>query len=170
MGAYCQALTSAPMSAAEFIQHVTKHQGGCWTWNRARIGKDGYGVCRGKGAHRVSYVLFKGPIPRGQLVRHKCDNPPCVNPDHLELGTARENAIDASVRRKLPSLAFRVRTADGATIQRKGSCTDRQGFAVYLIGLLGDHPAGDSNLKTAYLAFLDECEKALAEKRNGRPR
>jgi len=48
----------------------------------------------GKFAHRISYRLFKGEIPEGKCVRHKCDVRHCVNPDHLEIGTKKENNQD----------------------------------------------------------------------------
>ena len=86
-------------------------ESGCWEW-QGYIRKDGYGECdprflgledfgaeRTNGqwralVHRVFYTIHVGPIPDGLIVRHKCDNPPCVNPDHLELGTRTDNAQD----------------------------------------------------------------------------
>lgn len=49
-------------------------------------------------AHRVAYELKHGKIPAGMIVRHKCDNPPCCNPDHLELGNNQENSNDMKER------------------------------------------------------------------------
>lgn len=49
-------------------------------------------------SHRYSYIANHGPIPPGMLVRHKCDNPPCVRPDHLEIGTHADNSRDMMVR------------------------------------------------------------------------
>lgn len=69
----------------------------CWIWVRAKDG-DGYGLINFAGkkrrAHRVSYTIHKGTIPKGMQVLHKCDNPSCVNPDHLVLGTAYDNVQD----------------------------------------------------------------------------
>lgn len=60
--------------------------------------KDGYGLFQVHGyamrAHRVAWMLWRGEIPDGMFVLHRCDNPPCCNPDHLFLGTSRDNIDD----------------------------------------------------------------------------
>jgi hypothetical protein len=64
-----------------------------------------------------------------------------------------------------PSIRYRIRTADGALLERKGPCTDRQGFAVYMISMFGDSPRTDTALGRAALAYLEECEKSLTATR-----
>lgn len=66
---------------------------GCWLWFGAR-NRNGYGVIHHGLAHRFAFIRFVGAIPRGSIVRHKCDTPACVNPDHLELGTQADNLRD----------------------------------------------------------------------------
>src|ERR1035437_4371398 len=71
---------------------------GCWPW-QAGCDSKGYGSFSliGRtivGAHVASWIIYFGPIPKGMCVLHKCDNPPCVRPDHLFLGTKGDNIRD----------------------------------------------------------------------------
>ena len=78
---------------------------GCWHFTGAP-GKDGYGKLKIKGrtvrAHRAYYTEYVGPIPDGLWVLHRCDNPMCVNPEHLYVGTQLDNEHDKDARGRRP--------------------------------------------------------------------
>ncbi len=78
--------------------HVTINENGCWIWTGATNPK-GYGRININQVlyypHRLMYECRNGPIPNGLKALHRCDTPPCCNPQHLFLGTSKDNAQDA---------------------------------------------------------------------------
>lgn len=80
---------------------------GCWNWQRSKDAC-GYGTIHNRltgtsrtlKAHRVSYTEYIGEIPDGMILCHRCDNPPCINPEHLFLGTDADNCADRSQKNR----------------------------------------------------------------------
>jgi hypothetical protein len=76
---------------------------GCWLWTKG-CHSCGYGVfsvnCRNDYAHRVSWKIYRGKIPAGMCVLHHCDIPGCVNPNHLFIGTNRDNMLDKTKKHR----------------------------------------------------------------------
>ncbi len=125
--------------ADRFWSKVKKGRGkACWEWTASRV-KFGYGqlACKGLSAqpllaHRVSWELAYGPIPPGKHVLHRCDNPPCVRPDHLFLGDQRVNTEDRDRKGRVASGA-----ANGAVTKPERNPFVRNGGS----GLKGErHP------------------------------
>ena len=88
----------------------------CWLWTGYKT-KGGYGLLtvnsKSYTAQRFSWILHNGPIPFGLDVLHKCDNPPCVNPDHLFLGTQQDNVVDSVNKGR-----FRIRQGKGQKLTK----------------------------------------------------
>lgn len=94
----------SPITVARFWSKIqVGRDADCWPWK----GQEGYGRCKIDGRlyspHRLAYELVNGPIPEGSgyhgtVVRHRCDNPACCNPAHLQIGTQSENMLDMVAR------------------------------------------------------------------------
>jgi len=86
---------------------------GCWEWQGPRLPR-GYGqFIRNRNrwyAHRFSYTVSHGDIPTGYVVMHVCDNPPCVRPDHLRVGTQAENREDCAAKGRNPLNGNQLKT------------------------------------------------------------
>lgn len=117
---YSEKLTQAQQA---YILHrlwssLKMEDSGCWEWTKS-LGNSGYGKMRvghskDYQSHRLSYWLFKGPIPVGKCILHTCDNRKCVNPDHLFCGTHKENTADMIKKgRYVPPMSLRSHCPSG---------------------------------------------------------
>lgn len=129
-----------------------KTDSGCWEWRLFRnTGGYGYSNYNYKSvvAHKLSYAAFNGPIPKDTIVRHKCNNPACVNPNHLELGTQWDNVQDQKKAGTWTSpLKRRQKFIDGVPVCQKRNHP-----------LLGDNIRKFSDGKIA----CRECHRIMAK-------
>lgn len=141
---------------------IYKKLGRCWIWLGCKYkGKD-YGQFRNKRAHRVSWTLLIGEIEENKQVLHKCDNPICVNPKHLFVGTPSDNMNDKVSKgrqsrvgsSKNPPKGERNRaaklTAEKVTIARQ---LFRSGVSIPEIESIIESPTSRGNLKSAILGL-----------------
>jgi hypothetical protein len=128
--------------------------GGCWLW-QAAISSNGYGsffvddtvaVVR---AHRAAWIIFRGPIPPEAHVLHRCDDPLCVNPDHLWLGNNADNMADMAAKGRAPS--------------RKGRKNGRAVLTPRLVRMI----RGSPDSATSLAARLGVATSTVARARRG---
>lgn len=134
-------------SRDEIRRHSKETVSGCWEWQRGKTAY-GYGAVRYDGrstsAHRMSWLVCRGEIPAGQCVLHKCDNPPCVRPEHLFLGSTYDNNRDRAAKGRSAPLRGETNgmaklTADGVRLIR---AMFTYGFSQDEIGKLFRVPQG----------------------------
>lgn len=128
--------------------------GGCWLWTGSKI-QGGYGKLWVYGkymlAHRYSWQLHNGPIPDELCVLHRCDNPSCVNPDHLFLGTQADNLADMR--------------AKGRDNQPKGEAHGMAKLTEPEIPLIRNDPrlhriiAADYGVSSTLISVIKRCER-----------
>lgn len=137
----------------------------CWEW-LGSVSNDGYGKCKRYGktyrAHRLSYEIFRGFIPKDKFVCHHCDNPLCVNPEHLWTGSQKENELDKDKKgRRSPSPTISHPNLIPKGEKHSGSkLTEVQVEAAYLYKL--------NNPMTKYKDILDilklPCDETVLSK------
>ena len=85
-----------PITLEFIFSKIEKDENDCWIWLGLR--RKGYGRAQHQNkvvsTHRIVWELVNGPIAKGLLICHRCDNPPCCNPEHLFLGTDKDNSRD----------------------------------------------------------------------------
>ncbi len=139
-----------PLQERLYAKLAVKGEDDCWEWNGWRH-PQGHGQIGLNGTliytHRAAWQIAYGPIPEGMYVCHKCDNPPCCNPKHLFLGTAKDNVQDMLTKRrhshgdrhasKLSTervVAIKALLAEGKTQQ---SVADEFNISRSMVGFIG---------------------------------
>lgn len=147
----------------EFWDHVDRNGptpmhcpglGPCWIWAKGTKMPYGYGVFYRLGAHRVSYWLATGTEPGDLHVRHRCDNPPCVRPEHLQLGTHAENMADMAERRRAGKPGTKLTDEQVEQIRSRYASGERARALATEFGISQQQTNRILNGQTRYLASV----------------
>jgi transposase-like protein len=110
-------------------QRIDVDANGCWNW-RGSLDSSSYGSIRVDDkvwrTHRVTYTVIHGVIPRGKVVRHKCDNAQCCNPMHLEIGDHEDNTQDIVDRKRHERRGVTPEEREQIVAMRRAGATKRQ--------------------------------------------
>lgn len=124
----------------------------CWPWVAGRSStnlQEGYGCFRighsMKRSHRVSWYIKNGPIPVGKLVCHRCDNPICVNPNHLFIGTDKDNGHDRKIKGRNPDLTGERNGR--AKIKRDDARVIRESYAAWIKNIASTYHITGANIR-----------------------
>lgn len=120
----------------QLTNYIVDGKRGCWNW-QGLCNNKGYGILtrdrKSHKAHRLFYEIHVGPIPTGMLVCHECDNPTCVNPKHLFLGTIQDNNLDCKAKGRRPyqpgELAPSVKLTELAVFEIRASGESQRSLA-----------------------------------------
>ena len=155
------------------VEYVIDPETGCWVWQRY-VSSNGYGRMRIgdrlHSAHRVFYSRARGPIPEGLQLDHICRNRKCVNPDHLFLGTVKDNSDDMIAKERAAwqkDHSAHVRAYKAATIRRNpnGSANSRLTTA-QVVEIKKRLAAGEK--QSAISADYGVCKTAITHINTGR--
>jgi hypothetical protein len=151
--------------AERFMEHVNKTPS-CWIWT-ASTDRDGYGHMWVDGklipTHRLAYLLFVGDIQNNFYVLHSCDNPICVNPNHLFLGSQTDNMQDMIKKNRIPPRSGENNGRSKITQKQAVEIKEKYSTGKFTQAQLSD----EYGISKSAIAYITRCEHWKTQECNG---